>query len=251
MATSNQVNDSNTPKALIRASLEEFVTSGVEFLIIWSPPFFVQFAGVYPNRAVTDGERGSFFTQLYEDSGLYGEAVADEFLEPEARVGKAGGSRLTQLGWTAPSHSTPNWSRVVDFAGGESLDELSRAVLETFEEAFGTRGPFKFESGNLVQSAGAGRVSTRFRHRSVVKSAYPARGLRTLRSSGRCSSGDGVSAGLRPEQMRDRDLLDFRAALDDLHDAGIAKVALDRNFATAPECAVNLNRIACDAGRNA
>jgi hypothetical protein len=140
----------DTPKALIRASLEEFVTSGVEFLIIWSPPFFVQFAGVYPDRAVTDGERSSFFAQLYEDSGLYAEAVSDEFLEPDVRVGDAGGSRLAQLGWTAPSHSTPNWSRLFDLAGEESLDQVSRAVLETFEDVFGTRGPFKFESGDPV-----------------------------------------------------------------------------------------------------
>lgn len=131
------------------AALKEFVTSGAEFLIIWSPPFFVQFAGVYPDRAVADSERRSFFIRLYEDSGLYAEATSDQFLEPDVRVGQVGGSRLSELGWAAPSRATPNWSRDFVVAGEESLDGVAHAVLQTFE-VFGAQGPFTFEFGDPV-----------------------------------------------------------------------------------------------------
>jgi len=152
----------DSPEAIVDSALREFVCRGVEFLIIASDPFFVQFAGVYPDgterrerdawdrkvRRVEENDRGALFTQLYQEMGLYAEAVSDEFLKPEMRLGETGGARLARLGWIEPSSATPNWSRVHDFVGDESYAVVSRSVIQTFEEGFELLGPLSLKFGN-------------------------------------------------------------------------------------------------------
>jgi hypothetical protein len=99
-------------------------------------------------RQVEEHARGPLFLQLYQEVGLYAEAVSDKFLEPEMRLGDTGGARLAKLGWTEPSAATPNWSQVYEFVGEESYAVVRRSVIQTFEEGFGLLGPLSLEFGN-------------------------------------------------------------------------------------------------------
>jgi len=152
----------DSPEAVVDSALREFVRRGAEFLIIASDPFFVQFAGIYPDgiaqperdawdrevQRAEENDRGALFTQLYQEFGLYAEAVSDEFLKPGMRLGDTGGARLARLGWTEPSRVTSNWSRVFDFVGEQSYAAVARSGIRTFEEGFELLGPLSLEFGN-------------------------------------------------------------------------------------------------------
>lgn len=65
-------------ESLVATALRDFVDRQLEFLIVESGPYYVQFAPVFPERGV-DLHRP--LTELLAEHGLYAEAVSDEFLE--------------------------------------------------------------------------------------------------------------------------------------------------------------------------
>ena len=98
-------------------------------------------------RSADDARRS--FWELFAEHGIYAEAVSDEFLDPNDRLGAEGATRLSRLGWAWPPN-VPNWSRVFELRGPEGCSDVARHVLETFVDAFRVGGPLSFGVGNAI-----------------------------------------------------------------------------------------------------
>lgn len=117
-----------------------------EFVIVRAGPFFVQFAGEY-----SEIEPEARPIERYIEYGLYGEAVADRFLEPDWHVGEDGALRLESLGWLPPTgERRPNWYREFSLRSDMDLDSVAQLVVETFVEGFRIEEYFAFDMGPRI-----------------------------------------------------------------------------------------------------
>lgn len=94
----------------------------------------------------SDRERGYYIQAVGRDQGdsivLHSEAVSDEFLEPQHRLGRSGADTLRSLGWHDPSSESKNlddptnWWREFVIASAEDVEGIAETLSATLRNAY-------------------------------------------------------------------------------------------------------------------